>query len=126
MAEWMLPADLSAARVAREHVEAFLDERSIAGEISKDLVLIASELAANAIRHGAPPALLCVSHEHGRIRITVSNHGGSPDPRVLSPDPESGHGRGLAIVETLADDVGWSRDGDRLDVWAEIRIDATS
>ena len=123
MAEWVLPEDLSAAHVAREQVAAFLDERGVPTDLADDLVLIASELAANAIRHGAPPAMLRLTYEPARIRVTVSNHGDAPDPRVLTADPEAGHGRGLAMVETLADEVGWARDGDRLDVWAEVSLD---
>lgn len=123
MAEWILPEDLTAAHAAREHVAAFLDERAVPDGIADDLVLIASELAANAIRHGAPPATLQLTYAPDRIRITVSNHGDAPDPRVLAADLESGHGRGLAMVETLADEVGWSRVDDRLDVWAEVSLD---
>lgn len=123
MAEWVLPEDLSAAHAAREHVAALLDEHHVTDEIADDLVLIASELAANAVRHGAPPAILRVTHDPDRIRITVSNHGDAPDPRVLTADPESGHGRGLAMVEAMADEVGWSRTGDRLDVWAEVSLE---
>jgi anti-sigma regulatory factor (Ser/Thr protein kinase) len=122
-AEWTLPEDLTAARVAREHVTAFLAERRVPEGTADDLVLIASELAANAIRHGAPPASLRLDDDHGRIRVTVSNHGDAPDPRVLTADLSSGHGRGLAMVETMADEVGWSREGDRLDVWAEVSLE---
>jgi serine/threonine-protein kinase RsbW len=120
--EWVLPADLTAARVAREHVADDLGRRGVPDDVVDDLVLIASELAANAIRHGSPPAVLELHYDQDRIRVVVSNHGNAPDPRVLTADPDAGHGRGLAIVESLADDVGWSRDGERLDVWADRQL----
>ena len=122
MVEWVLPDDLTAAGAAREHVVAALTGLSLRAHALDDLVLIASELAANAVRHGSPPAVLRVEHDAERIRVTVRNHGDAPDPRILAADPDAGHGRGLAMVAQLADDLGWSRDGDRLDVWAEVAI----
>ena len=121
-AQWILPEDLTAARVARIHVAEFLSAIGAPADTVDDLVLIASELAANAVRHGAPPALLRIEETDGHIRVTVSNHGDAPDPRVLTADEGSGHGRGLAMVEAMADEVGWSRTGDRLDVWAEVSL----
>ena len=120
--EWELPDDLSAARVARQCAAAALHDEGYDGECVDDAVLIASEMAANAVRHGTPPVLLRLDHHDDRVRITVSNHGDSPDPRILTADPGAPHGRGLAMVEALAIEVGWSRDGDRLDVWAEVAV----
>ena len=124
-AQWILPEDLTAARVARDHVAEFLSAIGAPADTVDDLVLIASELAANAVRHGAPPALLRIEETGGRVRVTVGNHGDAPDPRVLTANQESGHGRGLAMVEAMADEVGWSRTGDRLDVWAEVSLQQT-
>lgn len=118
--EWLLPGDSSAGRVAREHVALDLGQRGLPDQVTDDAVLIASELAANAVRHGQPPVLLRLDYGADVVRITVSNHGSSPDPRILTADTESDHGRGLAMVEAMARRVGWERDGDRLDVWAEV------
>lgn len=120
--EWILPEDLSAARAARVHVADDLAQRGVPDSVAEDILLVASELAANAIRHGSPPALLKLAYSAGRVRVTVSSRGGSSDPIVLTAAPDSGHGRGLAMVQALADEVGWERDGDRLDVWAEFPV----
>lgn len=122
MVEWVLPEDLAAAHAARKHVTQALDGVGLPVAVLDDLVLIASELAANAVRHGSPPARLRLDRDAVRIRITVSNHGDAPDPRILTAEPHADHGRGLAMVEQLADRVGWARDGDRLDVWAEVAL----
>jgi len=120
--EWLLPDDLTAAHAAREHVSDALAGGHLTNDVLHDLVLIASELAANAVRHGSPPALLRLDRDDSSVRITVSNHGESPDPRILTAEPGADHGRGLAMVEQLADSVGWERHGDRLDVWAEVAL----
>jgi anti-sigma regulatory factor (Ser/Thr protein kinase) len=120
--EWVLPADLTAAREARTRVADDTGARGVATSITDDLVLIASELAANAVRHGEPPVLLRLAYLPDRIRLTVSNHGDSPDPRITVAADDAGHGRGLAMVEQLATAVGWERDGNRLDVWAEVEV----
>lgn len=120
---WPLPADLSGARLARDHVRAAGAALPLAPDRMADLVLIASELAANAVRHGEPPVVLRLDVAADRVRVTVTNHGDGPDPRVVTADQESGHGRGLAMVEQLAHSVGWSRQDDRLEVWAEILLE---
>jgi anti-sigma regulatory factor (Ser/Thr protein kinase) len=120
--EWVLPDDLSAARAARAHVADDLALRSVPDSLADDILLVTSELAANAIRHGSPPALLTLSYRSGRVRVTVSSHGGSTEPIVLEARPDADHGRGLAMVQALADEVGWERDGDRLEVWAEFPL----
>jgi anti-sigma regulatory factor (Ser/Thr protein kinase) len=120
--EWVLPDDLTAARAARAHVADDLARRGVPDAAADDVILVASELAANAIRHGSPPALLRLEYADGRVRVTVSNHGGSPDPRIVDAAADAGSGRGLAMVQAIADEVGWQRDGDRLDVWADVSV----
>lgn len=116
--EWELPSDLSAAGAARAHVRTALESPSASDELIDDAVLVASELAANAIRHGSPPVSLLLDVEPGLVRITVRNRDDGSDPHILEADDDAHHGRGLAIAAALASDIGWTRHGDRLDVWA--------
>ena len=85
-----------------------------------DAALIASELAANAVRYGQPPYTLRLDSTEDHVRITVSNHGPAADPQPLEAADDSHHGRGLTIIASLSADMGWGRDGDRLDVWADL------
>lgn len=71
-------------------------------------VLLVSELVANAVAHGAPPAAVSVSvweQQHGVSRVRVEVHDGAPAP-VTGPVRPAGdvgeHGRGLQIVRALA------------------------
>lgn len=113
---WKLPTDLSAARAAREHVAATL----IGRPECDDAVLVASELAANAVRHGRPPYELRLEVDPDTVLVTVTNHGDQFAPNMEEPDPYSDSGRGLEIVRALAQTVGSWRDGDNLGVWARV------
>jgi len=120
--DWELPEDLTASSFARECVRSALSGGAATEETVDDAQLIASELAANAIRYGSPPYALAVDVTDERVRITVSNHGSTDDPQVIDAEIYAHHGRGLAIISALADRLGWDREGDRLDVWADLPV----
>ncbi|MDQ5974527.1 MAG: hypothetical protein QG661_1736 [Actinomycetota bacterium] len=113
---WELPADLGAARQARSHVSALLSHH----DAVDDAALIASELVANAVEHGDPPIELSVEETRGRLRITVSSAETASLPEARSATAEDRRGRGLTIIESLAQKWGWQREGGRILVWAEL------
>ena len=105
-----LPADLTSARQARSAVR-----QALAGwgmnHLSGDAELLASELVANAAQHadGTPIGLALRRHaEPGeQPGITCEVTDTSPAmPRRTEPGPDAERGRGLAIVETLAQSSG--------------------
>ena len=124
--DWELPEDLTASAFARARVREALTGIGLTDEVLEEAELIASELAANAVRYGNTPYALHIEAAPSRVRISVSNHGSTEDPRLIDAEIYSHHGRGLAIVEALADSLGWARDGDRLDVWADLRVAPSS
>ncbi|MEV7419794.1 ATP-binding protein [Streptomyces sp. NPDC089919] len=73
-----------------------------------EMRLCASELAANAVLHGAPPGRdFCVRlvREPGRVLIEVRDTGpGLPVIQCVSS--EAAAGRGLWLVREVADDFG--------------------
>lgn len=116
-----LPDDDSAASVARRIVRETLRDTSPEDEHFVDVaVQVVSELASNAVSHGDPPYGLDVVAVDQGLRLTVTNHGAQGEPQVKSAPTDAGRGRGLAMVEELADDWGWDRDGDLLAVWATV------
>lgn len=127
-ATWALPRDLTAGAAARRHVAEFLspaDAPAPAGQ--EDLLdaceLVASELAVNAVRHGRPPATLLLHRDGHSVRVEVTSSAGTARPRVGSlaeVDLQSSHGRGLAIVASLADDLDWMECDGRITVWAVV------
>ncbi|MFF9507977.1 ATP-binding protein [Streptomyces sp. NPDC014724] len=73
-----------------------------------DVLLCVSELSTNALVHGAPPGrgyrLRLLLEEGGAVlRVEVHDSGGG-QPGVREPDGESG--RGLLLVEAVADRWG--------------------
>lgn len=106
-----LPYGPKAAEVAREAVAVAL--HGTEADLLDDARLITSELATNAFASGSPPLVLCVDRTTPttgglRVEITVTDGGCSHSPPSSPPDSEeeAESGRGLVIVEALADD--WS------------------
>ncbi|MEV5506240.1 ATP-binding protein [Streptomyces orinoci] len=88
-----------------------------------DVLLCVSELATNALRHGVPPGREFLLHlwllEDRTLRVEV--HDSGPGfPRVLAPAVgEQESGRGLVLVDALADKWGvGERDPGKV-VWCE-------
>ena len=83
-------------------------------------MIVISELMANAIRHGRPPVRVDLWRAGNAVRIAVSDEAPGRVEKQ-SPSPESIGGRGLAIVETVAQAWGvYQERPDRKTVWAEV------
>lgn len=109
----------TAVRVARTFVERETIARGAAGVVD-DVALIAAELIANAVQHGAPPLAIAVDGVADCIRIEVSD--GNPHPPVRpANNPSNMTGRGLALITALSARWGVHRneDGGKT-VWAEV------
>lgn len=106
-------ADLTAAGVPRRLVD--------------DAVLVVSELLGNAVRHARPlpdPARMEVSWavtDVATVRVEVTDGGALTFPQAARPGLGATGGRGLAIVEELADSWGVTEHGDGCTVWALLR-----
>ncbi|WP_328944287.1 ATP-binding protein [Streptomyces sp. NBC_00250] len=122
------------ARLARRLVAVRLDEWGVpyGTEAHETTVLVAAELATNAVRHGHVPGRdfrLSLRVAGGVARVEVSDTraervpprpGESPGPR---PELADG-GRGLLLVDALAERWGWCpRSGaPGKTVWAECAL----
>ncbi|GII81897.1 hypothetical protein Sru01_68790 [Sphaerisporangium rufum] len=100
---WELPHEPAAVGKARTMVAESLAAWRLT-VIADDVVLATGELLSNAITHGRPPVRLSLHLGEAELCVHVTDHG--PDlPRTVDADSDAVHGRGLAIVATLAH--GW-------------------
>ncbi|MGH9104111.1 MAG: ATP-binding protein [Acidimicrobiales bacterium] len=92
------------------------------------VVLCASELLTNAVRHGGGPSGIEVLSAPGAVRVAVRDRNPSP-PLLLPAGPEAESGRGLRIVEALSTAWGWNPvggvrpargDGAAKEVWFQL------
>lgn len=117
LAEWELPHDARAAAEARWHIRETLNEW---GETA-DIELVASELVTNGWKHGIGPITFSLRVRDESVLVTASNIShGTPKRADNSPADLAEHGRGLLLIDELAREWGFDRQGDILSVWAEV------
>jgi serine phosphatase RsbU (regulator of sigma subunit)/anti-sigma regulatory factor (Ser/Thr protein kinase) len=117
-AEHILEDQPAAVRVARAFVEREALARG-AASIVDDGALVAAELIANAVQHGAHPVSVTVSGDADLIRVEVRD--GNPRPPVRpAVNLSNMTGRGLALIAALAASWGVEREGAGKLVWAEV------
>lgn len=120
-AEVMLPDGPEGASFARRAMARAAELWRLDRDLTEVALLLVSELATNAIRHGAPPVRLSLRLNHDRLRVEVTDS--SPAlPRVHGAGPEQASGRGLQIVQQLAARWGSQVSAGRLGktVWFEL------
>lgn len=100
-----LLADAHAPRAARRYVRDELATVDLpAGVHVEDVALIASELVTNSVRAGAAKVDLVLTVTRSRVELTVEDDAGGW-PVVLNVDEHATNGRGLSMVQQLADDL---------------------
>ena len=115
----------TSAALVRRRLAAVLADFDVAPDTVDDVLLVASELVGNAVRHAraVPPDALHVSWSIDGPSLTVSVTDGSAElPRLQRPEPSAPAGRGLAIVEALSDAWGVERSPGGKRVWARIAL----
>jgi anti-sigma regulatory factor (Ser/Thr protein kinase) len=106
---------------ARRAVARQLAEWRIGGEAVADLVLMASELVTNAFVHARPPIDLRMRRTDQQVVLEVQDRA-VLRPRRRLPEDSDEHGRGLNIVEILADEWGTHTSEAGKTVWCSIKI----
>jgi anti-sigma regulatory factor (Ser/Thr protein kinase) len=114
-----LSAEPEQVAEARRLVAGYLRERGEEdGEVA---VLLVSELVTNAILHGRAPLELRAHTEGSALRVEVRDQEAASPP-VLRGDADLTEvgGRGLQLVDTLADRWGWCEEDQGKVVWFEL------
>ncbi|WP_290855849.1 ATP-binding protein [Hamadaea sp.] len=124
----VVPHHAQGAQQARHRLAAELASVLPAALLS-DVVAVVAELVGNAVRHAGPlpGGVVRVAwrvRDFGgvnAVEVRVTDGGSTvalPAPRIAGP--EELDGRGLTIVEALADRWGVEKDGLGQSVWAEL------
>ncbi|MGH9092450.1 MAG: ATP-binding protein [Acidimicrobiales bacterium] len=92
-----------------------------AQEVRDAAVLLTDELLSNAVVHGGGRFSITAEVADGTLRVAVADD--SPArPRVLDVGAEQEHGRGMAIVSSLARAWGCDLDGRGKVVWFSLDL----
>ncbi len=92
--------------------------------LAETLILLISELVTNAVVHTGCPAVLRMrfgagAARPGTVRVEVADICARP-PQQRQAEGEDTNGRGLALVDGLADRWGWEREGAGKSIWCEV------
>ena len=115
----VFPGEERQVAVLRRWLASLLSARPEAG----DLLVVATEMVNNAIRHTASGRggrfTVEVTWHPAMVRVAVTD-GGAPDGPHLIHDPLSENGRGLRLILGMSARSGVSGDAAGRRVWAEI------
>ena len=114
-----LPRDTASVRVSRQVLDSCLRTLGVTPDTRADIALALSEACANVIQHAGPGEKyeVRVSARDCRCAIEVINTSSNGGRRIgaiavtSDPAPESAeHGRGLKIIDAVADNLQLSGD----------------
>jgi|SRR6516165_4075983 len=113
--------DHTAAARARRFVGDTLRAWGLDGEVA-DAELLVSELVTNAILHARSAASVSVDRHGSLFRIAVCD-GSSTVPRVRDYGPRAVTGRGMLLVDRIAERWGVEERTEGKCVWFEVAAD---
>ncbi|MGW7261872.1 ATP-binding protein [Streptomyces sp. NPDC054842] len=97
--------------------------------LAETLILLVSELVTNAVVHTGCPAVLRLQLQGvrgepsgapaGTVRLEVADSSACP-PAPRHAQGDDTNGRGLELVDGLADRWGWSPEGAGKRIWCEV------
>jgi anti-sigma regulatory factor (Ser/Thr protein kinase) len=104
----------AAPRAARAFLADHLDR--VDPDSAYAAALCASELVTNGVLHARTPIVLGVTLGDERLLVTVADRAGGT-PQTPPPDDDRPSGRGLLLVDALADEWGVAEVADGKTVW---------
>jgi anti-sigma regulatory factor (Ser/Thr protein kinase) len=107
-------------RDARTCLRRVCESNDVSEDRTDAAVLILSELAGNAVRHGLPPVECEAALDSDDVLVTV--HDGAPVLPVQRAAAASSDesGRGLLLVSALSRSWGWAPTARGKQVWARV------
>ncbi|MEV5956759.1 ATP-binding protein [Streptomyces sp. NPDC051987] len=120
-ASWPLRRELVSARRARRLVTAQLGEWAV-DDLADTAELLVSELVTNALRHTRGPLRLNLRLRDSRLLCEVEDTESAGPARAVA-DPDAENGRGIELVDLLADAWGSVRTATGKTMWFELRAE---
>lgn len=117
VAEIQLPPEPSSVARARAFVLEAAEPST--DRVAQHVELLASEVATNAVLHARTAFTMRVGRRDGTIRVEAED-GNSALPRRKRYGPTAAVGRGLLLIERIADRWGVRPEPDGKVVWFEI------
>jgi serine phosphatase RsbU (regulator of sigma subunit)/anti-sigma regulatory factor (Ser/Thr protein kinase) len=116
--EYRFSPSLATVPLARHLLSDWLEHLTLDDAERADLLLVASELASNAVRHasGKPGALVMRAWAEGdALVVEVEDDGAGMElsQRLEDPDLDAEQGRGIYVVRALTDDLSVHRHDER-------------
>ncbi|MBD5784802.1 ATP-binding protein [Cellulosimicrobium terreum] len=87
------------------------------GQTPEKLVLVASELATNALEHGRPPTEVQLRDDSTTWLLDVADHDHRTAPEYAGERVPGEGGLGLHLARVLSLEVGWYTTGQTKNVW---------
>lgn len=118
-----LPAQRSSARIARHWVMHTIAASGVTGPQNQVVELLTAEVVANAAVHGPADGTIRVTAwtDERNAYVSVSDDS-SASPVVRHPEPSDLSGRGMALVQALADEWGVEIGPDGKTVWFSLGL----
>lgn len=101
----LLAPEPTSSRAARHVVADWCIAQGIIGDVVDTLLLLTAELVTNAVLHGRSEVVLSVGRNGSRVRVGVADEN-TRLPQRRESDLDALNGRGMALVEALADSHG--------------------
>ncbi|MGW5657487.1 ATP-binding protein [Streptomyces humi] len=121
-----MPAAAASVRLARRVARAWCRYCRVPEDLVDCVLLIVSEMCANAILHGGSDTIgvRMWLPSFGVLRIEVADYTPSQPPVVQLPSVESENGRGLLLVDAMATHAGgsWGFTADSTRAWCTLPL----
>jgi DNA-binding NarL/FixJ family response regulator len=115
---WHFPADPTSGSHARRQLRAVLDDWRL-DALFDDAALLTTELVNNAVVHARSDVMVTAELRDDALRIAVTDTG-EGTPYRPHADMTATHGRGIMLVEGVANAWGTAVNGETKTVWFDL------
>jgi anti-sigma regulatory factor (Ser/Thr protein kinase) len=115
-----LASDASAVPAARRFASQMLIDCGGCDDVVDKTRLLVTELTTNAVVHAHSPIRLTVEPHDDHVRVEVRDDDPCPPPPPREPDADATSGRGLWLVDALANRWGVNHNERGKTIWFEV------